>query len=63
MMLIKCPDVLEIKIAVFNLNGNSASGPNVFCGVFYHSCWDIIGTNVCNVVQQIFFFKNGFSLE
>jgi len=54
MMLIKCPDFLEIKTVVFNLNGKSVTGPNGFGGVFYHSCWDIIGTNVCNVVQQIF---------
>ena len=62
MMLIKCPDFSEIKNVVFNLNGNSAPGPDGFGGVFYHSCWEIIGTNVCNVVQQ-FFNKTGFSLE
>jgi len=51
MMLMKCPDFLEIKNVVFNLNGNSAPGPDGFGGVFYHSCWDIIGTDVCNAVQ------------
>jgi len=50
-MLIKCPDFLEIKNVVFNLNGNSAPGSDGFGGVLYHSCWKIIGTNVCNVVQ------------
>jgi len=50
MMLIKCHDFLEIKTVVFNLNGNSVLGPDGFGGVFYHSCWDIIGTDVCNVV-------------
>jgi len=50
MKLIKCPDFLEIKIVVFNLNGNNALGLDGFGGVFYHSCWDIIGTDVCNVV-------------
>jgi len=54
MMLIKCPDFLKIKTVVFNLHGNSAPGPDGFGGVFYHSCWDIIGTGVCNVVQQFF---------
>jgi len=53
-MLVKCPDFLEIKNVVFNLNGNSANGPNGFGGVFYHSCWEIIGTDVCNFVQQFF---------
>ena len=51
MMLIKCPDFLEIKTVVFNLNGNSAPNPDGFGGVFCHSCWDVIGTDVCNVVQ------------
>jgi len=50
-MLIKCPNFLEIKTIIFNLNGNSAPSPDGFGGVFYHSCWDIIGTDVCNVVQ------------
>jgi len=50
-MLIKYPNYLEIKNVVFNLNGNNALGPNGFGGVFYHSCWEIIGTNVCKVVQ------------
>jgi len=51
MMLIKCPEFLEIKNVVFNLNGNSAPDPDGFDDVFYHSCWEIIGTGVCNVVQ------------
>jgi len=54
MMLMKCPYFLEIKNVVFNLNGNSAPGPDGFGSVFYHSCSDIIGTNVCSVVQQFF---------
>jgi len=33
-MLIKCPDFLEIKNVVFNLNGNSALSPHDFGGVF-----------------------------
>jgi len=60
-MLIKCPDFLEIKNVVFNLNGNSAPSPDGFDGVFYHSCWEIIGTNACNAVQQ--FFKQNWVLH
>jgi len=59
MMLIKCPNVLKIKNVIFNLSGNSAPGPDGFGGVFYHSCWEIIGTDVCNIVQQ-FFKQNWF---
>jgi len=41
-MLIKCPNYLEIKNGLFNLNGNNVLGPGDFGGVFYHSCWEII---------------------
>jgi len=51
---------LEIKNVIFNLNDNSAPGPDGFGGVFYHSCWEIIGTDACNVVQQ--FFKQNWVL-
>jgi len=54
MMLIKCPDFLELKNVVFIVNGNNDPGPDGFGGVFYHSCWEIIGIDVCNVVQQYF---------
>jgi len=53
MMLFKCPDYLEIKNVVFNLNGNSSPRPVGFGGVFYHS-WEIIETNVCKTVQKFF---------
>jgi len=48
------PNYLEIKNVVFNLNGNRARGPDGFGGVFYHSCWEIIETNVCKTIQQFF---------
>jgi len=51
---------LEINNVVFNLNGNSVPGPHGFGDGFYHSYWNIIGTDVCNVVQQ--FFKQNLVL-
>jgi len=51
---------LNIKNVVFNNNGNSAPGANGFGGVFYHSCWEIIGVDVCKAVQQ--FFKQDWVL-
>jgi len=33
-MLTNCLDYLEIKNSIFNLNGNSAPGPNDFRGAF-----------------------------
>jgi len=51
MILIKCLDFLEINNVVFSLNGNSAHSPDGFGGVFYHSWWETIVTDVCNVVH------------
>jgi len=42
---------LEIKNVVINLNGNSALGPDGIGDIFYHSCWEIIGMDICNAVQ------------
>ena len=61
-MLIKCPDFLQIKNVVFNLNGNSVPDPDSFGGVFYHSCHEIIGTDVA-ILFNSFLNKIGFSLE
>ena len=61
-ILIKCSNYLKIKNETFNLNGNNATGSDGFDGVFYHFCWEIIGTNVCKDVQQ-FLNKIGFFLE
>jgi len=61
MMLIKCPNYLKIKNIVFNLNGNNALSLDGFRGVFYHSCWEIIGKDVCKAVQQ--FFKQNWVLS
>ncbi|XP_068474775.1 uncharacterized protein [Phaseolus vulgaris] len=52
MMLIKCPNFLEIKNVVFNLNGNSALGFDGFGGIFYHSCWEIIGTDGADSIKD-----------
>jgi len=59
-MLIKYPDILKIKNVVFNINGNSALGPDGFGGDSYHSCCGTIEKDVCNVVQQ--FFKQNWVL-
>nr|XP_016469786.1 PREDICTED: uncharacterized protein LOC107792109 [Nicotiana tabacum] len=36
----------EIKHVVFGLNGDSAGGPDGFTGLFYQSCWEIIGEDI-----------------
>ena len=37
-MLTNYPNDLEIKITIFNLNGNNVHGSDGFGDVFYHSC-------------------------
>ena len=41
--LIKIPDDLEIKKAVFAIHGEKAPGPEGFSANFYQGFWDIIG--------------------
>ncbi|XP_019246545.1 PREDICTED: uncharacterized protein LOC109226206 [Nicotiana attenuata] len=45
---------LEVRDAVFELSGESASGPDGFTGLFYHSCWDVIGANTHNMVLHFY---------
>uniref|UniRef100_A0A1S4A0A6 Reverse transcriptase domain-containing protein n=1 Tax=Nicotiana tabacum TaxID=4097 RepID=A0A1S4A0A6_TOBAC len=48
--LIKQPTKEKVKQAVFGLNGHNAGGPDGFTGCFYHSCWDIIGDDIFDMV-------------
>lgn len=56
--LTRMPSDLEIKDAVFDMNGDGAPGP--LGGCFYQSFWEIIGPYVCKVVSQ--FFAQGWML-
>jgi len=53
-MLVKCPFNDEIRKVVFALYSDSAPGPNGFGGSFFHGCWDIVGSDVCNAIKQFF---------
>ncbi|XP_075076322.1 uncharacterized protein LOC142162982 [Nicotiana tabacum] len=57
--LIKQPTKEEVKVEVLGLNGDSAGGPDGMTGKFYHSCWDIIGHDLYDMVRAIF---NGHEL-
>ncbi|XP_075100498.1 uncharacterized protein LOC142176491 [Nicotiana tabacum] len=57
--LIKQPTKEEVKVAVLELNGDSAGGPDGMTGKFYHSCWDIIGDDLYDMVRDFF---NGHEL-
>ena len=53
-MLTEVPSADEVKRAVFDLNGDSAPGPDGFSGHFYHYFWHIIGVDVVKSTQQFF---------
>lgn len=39
---------------VFSMDGESAAGPDGFTGLFFTSCWDIVGQDVVKAVQDFF---------
>ncbi|XP_026430553.1 uncharacterized protein LOC113327591 [Papaver somniferum] len=50
-MLDSIPTTEEIKKIVFEMNSDSAPGPDGFPGSFYKSCWDIIQLDLKNAIQ------------
>ncbi|XP_026383552.1 uncharacterized protein LOC113279054 [Papaver somniferum] len=50
-VLEECPNEEEIKHVVFNLNADSAPGPDGFIGIFYRAAWEIIKDNVVDAIQ------------
>lgn len=50
----KQPTKDVVQQATMGLNGESAAGPDGFTGAFFHSCWDIIGDDVFNMVKSFF---------
>ncbi|XP_019237891.1 PREDICTED: uncharacterized protein LOC109218029 [Nicotiana attenuata] len=44
----------EVRIAVFELSGESASGIDGFTGLFYQTCWDVIGADIYNMVLHFY---------
>ncbi|GKF68961.1 putative RNA-directed DNA polymerase, eukaryota, reverse transcriptase zinc-binding domain protein, partial [Tanacetum coccineum] len=51
----------EIKKAMFDIGDDKAPGPNGYTSVFFKKGWDIVGSDVCNVVRD--FFGNGKLLK
>lgn len=51
-MLNELSTVEEIKRLVFELT--SVSGPDGLSGLFYQSCWDIVCTDIVDVVHSFF---------
>lgn len=53
-ILTRLPSVVEITIAVFALNKDSAPGPDGFGVIFYQVYWDIIKVGVSNAGTNFF---------
>ncbi|XP_060177952.1 uncharacterized protein LOC132607890 [Lycium barbarum] len=52
--LISMPTLEDVKKAVFELSGESLSGPDGMIGSFYQVCWDIVGADVYHAVKDFF---------
>ncbi|XP_075101885.1 uncharacterized protein LOC142177309 [Nicotiana tabacum] len=52
--LSRLPTIEEVRSAVFELSGESASGPDGFTGLFYQTCWDLIGADIHNMVLHFY---------
>ncbi|XP_060177980.1 uncharacterized protein LOC132607916 [Lycium barbarum] len=48
--LVARPTKEEVKNAVFGLNSASAAGPDGFTGLFFQTCWEIVGNDIFNMV-------------
>ncbi|XP_057803038.1 uncharacterized protein LOC131018330 [Salvia miltiorrhiza] len=53
-LLTMIPDEGEIAAAVFDMDANSAPGPDGFSGMFFEKCWQIIKVDVIQAVQRFF---------
>ncbi|XP_019230803.1 PREDICTED: uncharacterized protein LOC109211692 [Nicotiana attenuata] len=52
--LSRLPIIEEVRTSVFELTGESASGPDGFTGLFYQICWDVIGADIHNMVLHFY---------
>lgn len=50
--LCKEPDMEEVKVVVFNLNGDNVGGPDDLNCNFYKCCWEIVGQDIFRIVQE-----------
>ncbi|XVE86635.1 hypothetical protein DITRI_Ditri18aG0050200 [Diplodiscus trichospermus] len=55
--LLQIPSDLDIKETIFDMDPYSAPGPDGFDGLYYKTCSDIVGADVCATVK--FFFGSG----
>jgi len=60
-MLTKVSLLEEIKIAIFDLNGDGAPDPNGFSGFFFQLFWDIMVVDVILLVLDFFCYKHSIT--
>ncbi|KAL6586355.1 hypothetical protein OROMI_001343 [Orobanche minor] len=48
------PTSSDIRICVFDIDGDSCAGPDGYNAKFFQVCWDIIGGDVCEAVWDFF---------
>ena len=54
LMLCHVPTFDDIRSVIFDMDPNSALGPDGFNGVFFKHCWSIVGKDVCEAVRSFF---------
>ncbi|XP_060194894.1 uncharacterized protein LOC132624080 [Lycium barbarum] len=54
LILAEHPTMKEVHMAVFELHGDSACGPDGFFGIFYQKCWEVIKFDVYKIVKDFF---------
>ncbi|XP_019242008.1 PREDICTED: uncharacterized protein LOC109222052 [Nicotiana attenuata] len=52
--LSRLPTIKEVRTTIFELSGESATGPDGFTGLFYQTCWDVIVANIHNMVLHFY---------
>lgn len=52
--LVAIPDAEEIRTAIFSMDSDSSPGLDGFGGVFYQYCWEVIASDVIEVVRHFF---------
>ncbi|XP_060194965.1 uncharacterized protein LOC132624161 [Lycium barbarum] len=57
-ILTSMPTLEDIKKAIFDRSGDSSGGPDGMIVAFYQVCWDIVGSDVYNVVKLFFEGQN-----
>jgi len=56
-ILIEIPSAAEVKRTVFSIPEDNAPGPDGLTGCFFTFCWDVVGQDVVEAVQEFFMYS------